>query len=181
MKKSLILSSLIASIFLSGCLQPPKPYVFKNQYDDNLTKELSEKKGTASISGSAFLRKNSGDIVTCAGQEVYLFPKTSYATEYLSVNYGHTNIFVVSYFDSQKGYKGPSVGLPFDTVYPFSPYVKSSYCDAQGNFEFKNIGDGEYYVATKVDWVVQGAVQGGSLVHSVNVKNNESTTVVVSD
>src|SRR6185295_686938 len=45
--------------------------------------------GKARISGNAFVRQNGGGVVTCAGSQVSLIPKTDYSAERIRAIYGN--------------------------------------------------------------------------------------------
>jgi hypothetical protein len=168
------------TIILSGCVTPPPPKVYLNQYDPESAKVLISKEGKNSIAGNAFLRQRGGGLVTCAGSDVNLFPKTAYATEYLEEEFKES-YFQYGKFSGGKGYKQTGEYL----LNPYSANSKNTQCDSQGNFEFTGVGDGEYYVITRVNWSVPGKygpeMQGGNLVQQVKVTGNETKKVVLSN
>ena len=167
-------------IMLSGCMPPPPPKVYLNQYDPESAKVLINKEGKNTITGNAFMRQQGGGLVTCAGSDVKLFPKTPYATEYLEEMFKGT-YFLDGEFSGDKGYVQSG-------AYVFNPYPsnsKETQCDSQGNFEFTGLGDGEYYVITRVNWSVPSQYglegQGGNLVKQVKVIGNETKKVVLNN
>lgn len=182
-RKSLLVISVTGiSLLLTGCFTPytytpPPPTVYLNQYDPLLTKALNDKVGNGKVTGSAFLRQGGGGVVTCAGNEVVLFPKTPYATEYLENELISNSSYFPGWFSNGIGYK-KSIGAY--VAHPNSEFEKTTICDAQGNFEFNKIGDGEYYISTVVYWEVARKSQGGKLVQYVKIQNNETKKVVLS-
>jgi hypothetical protein len=182
MKKLYVGVSLVA-VMIGGCATytPAPPKVYLNQYDPESAKALISKDGKNSISGNAFLRQKGGGIVTCAGSDVNLFPKTAHSTEYLEEKFKNEYYFYGT-FSGGKGYKQSG-------DYLFNPYSvsgsKETQCDSQGNFEFTGVGDGEYYVITRVNWSVPSKYgpeeQGGNLVQQVKVIGNETKKVVLSN
>lgn len=182
-KKSVLVIGIVwVGILLTGCMEPytytpPPPKVYINQYDPILTKTLNEKVGNGSIQGTAFLRQGGGGVVTCAGNEVILVPKTPYSTEYLEDEFiSHRN----GSFDSKgKGYKKTGF-LGYYYIITPDGEKKSTNCDAQGNFIFDKVGDGEYYVITNVNWEVGRDTQGGNLSQYVKLLNNESKKIILS-
>ncbi len=134
------------------------------------------KDGVHSISGSAFLRQKGGGVVTCAGSEVVLTPKTPYADEYIHRFYR----------DNDSGYKDFLVqyllGDGIEVNPEYYKYTKTATCDAQGNFKFSKISNGDYYITTTVIWEAPGlgvsSTQGGYLMKRVTV-DNENVNVII--
>ncbi|WP_148077253.1 hypothetical protein [Comamonas sp. BIGb0124] len=169
------------SALLASCAQPPRSaytpevYQISAPFDAEATRSQLET-GTATVSGTAFLRQNGGGVVTCAGSPVHLFPATPYAKERIEKTYiGGPSISTPRYVQS--------FGNSNDyTVYPdppeFARLKKSTLCDAQGNFEFKNLKPGLYYLATKVEWHVT-TVQGGELLALVDVQSNDQPRLIL--
>lgn len=115
------------------------------------------------------MRQQGGGIVTCAGQPVYLVPATPYATERIRVLYGNT----------ERGFN-PGRRQQFSPDPPeYRQFVKSARCDAQGNFTFDRVADGEFYINTSVMWQVAQTQQGGQLMQSVKLKGGQSVSLVI--
>lgn len=171
MKKNFIsLNLLIGSLVFFGCASRPIVNL-TTKFDPILTKDINDRVGKNTILGNSFLRQNGGGIVTCAGNTVYLIPKTPYSTEIVSNIYGN----------SENGYDSfYSIGVSIPNIpSQYSLLMKKSVCDSQGNFVFDNIGDGEYFLDTKITWIVGNQVQGGSLMQKVKVSQNESKKVIL--
>lgn len=89
--------------------------------------------GPGSLHGQAFLKTVGGDVKTCAGERVLLFPATPYVDNLLD-----------------KGKHGISVS-PDPRL---ASYEKSTICDAQGNFSFTQLPAQRWHVLTRVTWAV---------------------------
>lgn len=173
MKK--ILLAITLSALITGCaMKPPREVKISTPFD---AKEASiiNKSGKNTISGSALLKRNDGQTVTCAGADVRLVPYTTYANTRMLEIYGGTN-------------KGFQQAMPpgFNEVkfIPDDPNYHSmrnaTQCNAQGFFSFKNVADGDYFVITSVVWTVGYNQQGGALMKRVSVKGGEAVDIVLS-
>src|SRR5690606_24754371 len=170
-----IIAALVASTALVGCASmQPQTYIISGEFDEQYARQQIAD-GEGSILGTAFLRQQGGGVVTCAGQDTHLIPITGYATDRLTQIYGSEPLIgSTSYRDART--MGPVTFVPDIPAYRES--TKVTKCDAQGNFEFANIKDGEYYITTGVVWVV-GARQGGALATKVKVHNGKSSKVIM--
>ena len=171
MKKRLLLfGSISISIMLIGCASRPITNL-TTKFDKNLTKELYDKIGQNTITGNSFLRQNGGGIITCAGNFVYLIPKTPYSSEIVSLIYGNTESGYDPYYN---------IGVSIPNISPeYSSFIKQTVCDSQGNFVFNNIADGEYFLDTKVNWIVGNRIEGGKLMKRVNISGNKTERVIL--
>lgn len=131
--------------------------------------ELSwfDQKGFGMIIGNAFIRKNDGAIVSCAGQQVLLIPVSSYADErmeylYQSIDSGH------------------NVSRRVDDADP--RYIQSfvnKVCDVDGRFKFDSLPGGDYYVISNVWW--GDPIQGGAnLMKRVSIVSDEIKEITMS-
>lgn len=128
--------------------------------------------GTNKVIGSALIRQQGGGVVTCAGIEVVLIPVTAYSTERMQHLYG----------SDQRGVNsgGPGSVRGFDqTPAAYLELMHKTLCDAQGMFEFADVGDGEYFVTTQVSWRVGYNLQGGNLMQRVKVSGGETKKIVL--
>jgi len=135
------------------------------------TKEASiiNKTGNNAITGSALIKRNDGQTVTCSGEEVTLLPYTAYTSARIGAIYGNNS-------------KGMSRAPKREFIPDPAEYMtmrKNTTCNAQGFFSFKNLADGEYFVVTVVKWTVDYSVQGGALMRRVAVKGGETTEIVL--
>jgi hypothetical protein len=133
----------------------------------------SEAKGNNSIEGNAVLRTVGGEVRTCAGFTAQLVPRSRYADERAIAIYGSIE-------------RGIGRNVKFESTDPrYEAAIRTTTCDAQGNFSFEDLPDGEYYVAALVTWGVPmgyGMVsrQGGWLMQRVSVNGGEHKRMVLS-
>lgn len=126
-------------------------------------------RGTNTITGNAFMRQQGGGVVTCAGFEVSLVPATRYATQRFQILYGN----------DQAG-SNPGRNIRFDPDPPeYYTLARMTKCDAQGNFRFDEVADGDYLAQTSVGWMVAGRRQGGNLFQRVHVSGGRTERLVL--
>ncbi len=121
-------------------------------------------KGTSTIEGQAFLKTRSGDVKYGAGNAVQMVPVTTYTTEIL------TSLL-----------SGKTLTPPPDPRY--YAYRRETVADGSGNFEFRDVPAGSYYLSCAIVWEVPsgyGAMRsGGTAVGKVTVAHGERAKVVV--
>ena len=154
----------VASLFflLLGCTSTVKQSV---PFDETqLTPYLAE--GTATITGSAFLKTKGGEVKLGAGNTVKLFPATDYFKERVKL------AGTLKAFQQLEGYDSR-----------LNKYVRTTTADAQGNFEFKDVPAGEYYASCSITWQIRSGygvrTTGGQPMVFVSVKAGETVKVVV--
>ncbi len=69
-----------------------------------------------------------------------------------------------------------TIFLPDEPAYREA--MKSTTCDAQGNFEFSALKDGDYYIVTAVIWRVRG-YEGGLVSTRATVRNGKSARLIM--
>lgn len=167
-----LISLIIISFLLSGCYLTTENYQIKSSFSSPDVSWISEE-GDATITGQAFLNQKGGGVVTCAGKQVNLIPKTTYSSERINKIYGSLS----------KGYKDYyAVNIVFEPSTPqnYYTYQRKTICDAQGNFKFKNVpSNKEYFIITVVTWEIDYTVQGGDLMLSVKPKSGETLEVIL--
>jgi len=162
---------VVCTMALTGCTAtvPMIPtHTMTTSFDAEATRaQLLD--GPNTIKGNSFMRQKGGGIVTCAGQSVYLVPATPYATERVRVLYGNI----------ERGFN-PGRRQQFTPDPPeYRQLVKTARCDAQGNFTFERVADGDFYINTSVVWQVAQTQQGGQLMQSVKVMGGQSISLVI--
>lgn len=163
----------LAAVFLTcltGCAVAPVA-VSTGPAFDQAAAELLLRPGNNEISGSAFLRQQGGGVVTCAGQDVSLIPVTAYARRVFVALYGTST--------EQARHRGRLVRIEPSSD-EFGKLVKTTQCDAQGNFSFDGVTDGEFFLETTVTWIVAGSTNGGPIFRPVRVSGGERIRVVIS-
>lgn len=164
----------LLAVILTGCAinQPIQIVQINATFDSDQAKVLMAD-GNNTIKGSAFMRQRGGGIVTCAGSDVRLIPATDYAKERMRIIYATTGDFGVR--------RGTAQARLETSVDDYLKYQKLTRCDAQGNFTFENVANGEFFVITTVRWEVSHAAQGGSMMHRVRPSSNSTISVIMSD
>lgn len=146
---ALAVSCLVAMLFLAACTSTPPP-------DPNGPLEIAysqsefrryERTGDATLDGQAFLH-DQDDVVPCTGQSVLLFP--------------HTRSF--ERLVELARMKAHPI-LPETADPRFNALTRRAVCDTNGNFRFKGLPRGRWYVFTRVRWSAGDmGVVGGDLI-----------------
>lgn len=164
----LLTLTLAFALTLAGCAAQQRGEIVKLSRPDFPQAEYDKlaKTGTATVSGQVFLKTRGGDVKVGAGNPVILNPVTSYS------RFAYENRL------DRAGLTAPDARL--------YKYMRETIADASGKFTFKNVPDGDYYVAGTVKWeAVQGgayphlATQGGVIWKPITIKNGESVEVMV--
>lgn len=164
----------LLALIVTGCTpaQPPviPRYDVKAAWDEEHARSLLEP-GSNNIKGDAFLRQQGGGVVTCAGLEVILLPATEYARERIRELYNSND-------------RGLNSSVQYDfhpNPYEYSELRRTTLCNSQGNFEFAEVADGQYFVITTVQWQVANTQMGGSLMHYVAVGGGVTKSLVMTN
>ena len=99
------------------------------------------------IEGDGFLRQRGGDVVTCAGSQVWLLRMTEEQTA------GLLGSMVLLGADIRQRFR--------DKDEPFATTV----CGVDGRFVFDNVPHGTYGVVTTVEWLAGDESKGRRLCH----------------
>lgn len=167
MKKIFI---IFIALFFTGCFLIPTPKVAMVKTFDEKDALIRLRDGDNTIKGTALVRQRNGHTITCAAEQVNLFPATEYATERFSIIYLNPK---KKYIDVNKGFYGD----PGTAPEKYYKTQKTTICDSTGNFEFKNVADGYYYVLTQVLWETGQSTQGGYFIQGVEVAGGETKTI----
>lgn len=143
------LASLLCLLVVTACAQPQTIHVT----DYGTPEEWAPYQGTGdgAIEGQAFLRQQGGGVVTCAGDEVLIFPATPSMQR------------MVARIRAERS----RVDLSASPSYARGG--RKTICDAQGNFRVDGLPPGEWFVNTDVIWTVGYYQQGGGLIGRVTV------------
>src|SRR5690348_10625074 len=116
----IIAALLIGPMLLTGCARAP--YTIQAHLDpDELA--WANQQGTGTIMGQAFMKTVGGDVKTCAGNTVQLVPASAYTREMTAA-----------------ARAGASAWANRDPR--LTQYIRSTKCDAQGNFSFNAVPGG---------------------------------------
>lgn len=164
------LTCLFLLIVISGCTPKNKKTVqLSSPFNAEKAKRMIQP-GPNTIKGSAVIRQQAGGTVHCGGKEVLLIPATQYAAERIRYLY-----------------KSGTEGYNPNRQANFSPNPKEYWelmrrttCDAQGNFTFRNVADGTFYVSTAITWYVsEYGTQGGALMKRIQLSDGETENIVL--
>lgn len=169
---------LVAALALGACATIPamSPIALSETFSrDAIAWSLGE--GENTIVGNAVLRTVGGDVKTCAGLGATLIAESPYSRARMEYIYGA----------GQTGFMGPGQGRYFTPDPPeYHSTIRETVCDAQGNFTFNDIPDGDYYATALISWgAVQGGryayieTQGGILMQKVSVRGGETKRIVL--
>ena len=110
------------------------------------------KPGNNQIKGNIRLELDDGTLISCAGNLVNLVPVTPYAKEWARLFY---NLDSGRYGTLNAAYRMSTREKPiqFAGAQAFYATTRSTHCDADGDFEFPNVGNGNFFVIAKVEWL----------------------------
>lgn len=169
--KTLTTLTLTAALMMTACATTPMTALV-TPYDS--TAQMVEA-GSNTITGSAFLTTMGGDVKTCAGGNAYLVRSTPYSRERILNIYQNIDGGFMRAASSRDNFAND------DPEYQRA--IRSTPCDAQGNFTFDGLGDGEYFVSAQVTWSrPQGELvwtEGGSIMRRVSVQGGETKRIII--
>jgi hypothetical protein len=117
--------------------------------------------GGNGISGRAYLKPQGNDgQVTCAGNRVLLLPATPYFREM----FWHMIV---------AGSEPEAPKRPYPSL---KNMIRRTECDAQGNFSFSGVPDGNWFVLTQVN-----AKRGGVLITETTLANGATIKLFLTD
>jgi putative hemolysin len=156
--------AVFGGLLLAGCAAPTHQMATPFRATDF---EWSQGKGSANISGQAFLKTRGGDVKTCAGNDVVMVPENAYTRELLTA-----------------ARAGKDSRGSWDARYQH--FRRTTICDAQGGFTFREIPPGPWLVGTTVQWEAPGTsyianMQGGWLSQSVTTREGETKEIILTD
>jgi hypothetical protein len=155
-----------AAVILSAC----STVAVKSTFDPGAAAFI-QTKGTATITGQAFLRRNDGIVVYGAGSTVQLIPKTAYSDARIAAMFKGGSVAPADML------MGTEVTVK-DEDPRFAQYTRTTVANGEGRFTFTDVPDGNYYITAPVIWMVEYA-QGGTLLEPVSVVGGQSVDVVM--
>ena len=159
-----------AVLVLAGCAAPA-PYVMKTEFNTNDLASYTYK-GSASISGQAFLKTRGGDVRYGAGNDVFITPATAYTQEIVK--------FITERGRDVTIYQAAPTGN--DKV--LAGYIRKATADGQGNFSFSGLTPGNYYIECGVFWdtgAKYGGTTGSMIRKLVRVSAGESQRIMLTE
>jgi len=140
--------------------------------------EFAHARGTASVRGQLFLRRNDGVVVYGAGSDVRLVPLTSHSEAIINSEFSGRKLRQTIAF----AFVGARAsGVIFDPG--LGPYMRSAKADGQGNFTFGQVPPGFYYILGRVSWCAPSRSgcdpQGGDLLETVRVTPTDRDLAVI--
>lgn len=112
------------------------------------------RRGDAKIEGQGFLRKDNGDVVVCAGEDVVLMPAYGPVAEAYHLRKEGISPNVI---------EGDNDGIEtvgFDDP-DLNSTLRKTVCDAQGNFELAELPAGKWLLSTSVEWQDDNLIDRG--------------------
>ncbi|WP_448647115.1 hypothetical protein [Pseudomonas mohnii] len=160
-KCSKIFFSVVLAVgILSGCAQ--QRTISTGVFPEAEYKALP-KEGTGIVKGQIFLKTVGGDVKYGAGIEVSLIPATSYSAS------------------AWEAYQTNSKLTPPDPR--VKEYSIRTQSDGTGNFEFRDVPPGRYYIGGEVTWQIPTQFglsrQGGWVMSQVTAKNGSESKVII--
>ena len=175
MLKALPALVVIAVLAVAACAAPEPVRIATLGAFDPAEVAFIHETGPNTVQGQAFLRQRGGGVVTCAGAGVSLVPRGSYSVERMRNIYGTTER------------AARAVAWADDPAPVYGTYLRRTVCDAQGNFAFEGLADGDYFVTTVVAWSVPqtfgSAVvmrqEGGAVMAPAAVSGGKTVRLVI--
>lgn len=129
-------------------------------------------KGTATITGNSYVKDSVGEVITCAGNNVYLVPVNEYSRERYTYLFG----------GSAEGFSPDEMirKIKFKPDDPsFRQYMRVSTCDYEGKFVLKDVPAGHYYIGTNIISEVDGynTIDGGAYAQEIELHSAQTLNV----
>lgn len=158
-------------ILISGCASQERVRIL-SPFDKMATAALLAP-GKNTIAGSGLIRQKGGGVVTCAGLKVLLIPTTNYSVERIRAIFKDSTHANLPLYRREPSFDPDPI--------EYAQLTKESTCDAQGNFEFSNLSDGQFFLISKIYWQVSdNNMQGSVIMRRVNAFDGATVKVVLS-
>ena len=131
--------------------------------------------GRNTIAGVAALGGDNGKMRTCASLSVRLAPDSDYTRQHITKLYGDDDEAFVDARRAKRLRAGTAVNNRYERA------LKTSVCDRQGHFAFRNLPDGAYYVLAPVVWKnkLGEVAEGGFFMQRVTVSGGETKSITL--
>lgn len=168
---------MVVACGFAACAPTPREIILQHSYNP-ADFAWAEADGTNTVRGSALLRTVGGEVRTCGGLSVQMIPDVPYSRERIMHLYGKLGSGFQPASAAQAG------GIIFmGESHEYTQVGRRTVCDAQGNFRFENVPDGDWFVVAEVVWGVpySGYVspQGGRLMQQVTVADGETRELIL--
>lgn len=140
--RQVFLCSILFITTISQAVAQKMPaYVFPSTpfNEEETAKQMEE--GTAVISGTAKIKKKGRIYFPGKKDQINLFPATAYIMEFAELK--------------KKYNKGKKVATMSNEAFTYR--IEGRTIDDQGNFEFRDLKPGKYYIVTWIDYDKQGS------------------------
>lgn len=185
--RSIIMYRLIAIVsmtaFLAACdtnfrsSAPPAPSgprlaVLTVKFNPKAANYIFDK-GTASITGRAFIKASDGTTKTASGSSATLLPVTEYAEQRVNAIYGSS------------GVASRKVKFTKESDDPrYHVYTRTTAVGKDGKFTFSGIAAGDYFVTTGINWQAKDSSgktsrRGIALVKRVSVAKGQTVKIIL--
>jgi len=162
---------------LLGCAATPPPAAPVAVFNPSEA-AFARAKGTATVRGQSFLRRNDGVVVYGAGSEVLLVPRVANSEEAIEKGFGAGKLRM-----EVKLFGANLMGNDFKFDPGLEPFIRRAKADGQGNFAFDSVPPGQYYVLSRVTWCVPSRYgcdqQGGDLMEPIAVAAPDKAVTVM--
>ncbi|MBW1294754.1 carboxypeptidase-like regulatory domain-containing protein [Aquimarina litoralis] len=156
-------SLLVALIAISYSYGQEKIITIKNKFDYEEVKWFKNS-GKGKIKGTAKFKSKQGEVRFGEEFRIELMPSCSYTEERLNNIYSNTSSGAVFVED----------GIPKFTPDPEAYHdTKKTMCNQNGEFEYRNLPSGDYYLIAFMLW----DKTGGGIMKKITINENETKTV----
>lgn len=132
--------------------------------------------GSGSLTGESFVRLNNGQIATCAGDSVMVFPATDNSTRNIMNITSNSAGGNITYSQIEQWARS---GRRVNPVGPDqSAYVRTGRCNSQGRFSFTGLVSGAYYIVTTVKYGT-GSTDGVIMIRRATVRSDSIANIVI--
>lgn len=183
---------LIIVIFLSSCTT----YQYDSSYDYDYSIGVIEmdsaysrsevswslEGGNNTIRGDGFLMRRDGQVVKCSGRMVQLIPYGTYSEERMRLKYASRKYARLPMYEHQLSqlHDFTYQGMYLELADPkYTEDIRSTTCNIDGKFNFKNIPSGEYFIETIISWGVGDFPQGGFVYEKVSIEPRENEEIYI--
>lgn len=157
---------LAAAALLAACQSTPQP--IETRFDARQAEAMLAP-GDNTIEGTAFRRRDSGSVVTAAGEVVYLVPATAYAEERFRKLFPQGKLNPIG-----------NLSRVEEAAPDYERLMRQTKADMRGRFTFERVRPGRYFVSTRLAWREPGGRPNGGLIYdAVEVRGSGATVEVI--